>query len=445
MGNEAKAWRCLVCGYIHYGDEPPDSCPVCGVERENFEAVALEAPAEARATSAGRIVIAGAGIAGLSAAEAVREAAPNTEIVLLSAETDLPYYRLNLTRFLAGEIEASGLPIHPHEWYVQNRFDLRTGRKLERIEPADKSVLLDDETRLEYDKLIITTGAHAVVPSLPGSELPHVFTLRTAEDAKMILNHLEPGMSVAGIGGGILGLETAGALARQGAKVTLLEAFDYLMPRQLTAGGSERLAHHLYKLGIDVITQAQADTITAGHLHLKDGTILPADLVIIAVGVRSNCAILKEAGLAVNRGVAVDHFMRTSHPDILAAGDACEHAGVMYGSWSAAQFQGKIAGMNAVGRPTAFGGIPRSHALKILGKDMFSIGTIAPPDETYTPLEEQLDDDYRMFMMHEGTLAGALLIGNLALMAACSQAIEAGTSLGPMESADQVAAALTAT
>jgi nitrite reductase (NADH) large subunit len=413
------------------------------VGRENFEAVAVEAPAEETAATAGRIIIAGAGIAGLSAAEAAREAAPNAEIVLLSAETDLPYYRLNLTRYLAGEIGDTDLPIHPHEWYVKNGFDLRIGRKLEHIEPADKYVLLDDGTRLEYDKLIIATGAHAFVPSLPGSDQPHVFTLRTADDAKKILDHLEPGMHVAGIGGGILGLETAGALTRQGAKVTLLEAFDYLMPRQLTAGGSERLAHHLYKLGIDVITQAQAEKIGSENLQLKDGTTLPADMVIVAVGVRSNCTVLKEAGLPVNRGVLVDNFMRTSHPDILAAGDVCEHHGVMYGSWSAAQYQGKIAGMNAAGRPTEFGGIPRSHALKILDKDMFSIGAIAPLDESYTLIDEQLDDDYRMFMMHDGVLVGALLLGDLALMAACSQAIESGSALGPVASAAQVAAALT--
>ncbi|HSR87481.1 MAG TPA: FAD-dependent oxidoreductase, partial [Pontiella sp.] len=246
----------------------------------------------------------------------------------------------------------------------------------------------------------------------------------TCGDANTILDAVPPETQVVCIGGGILGLETAGALARRGANVTVLEAFDHLMPLQLNAAGSDVMVQHLYTLGIDVITGAQTEKIDAETVHLKDGTTLAAQVVVITVGVRANDEMLKEAGLPVHKGVLVDNFMRTSNPDILAAGDVCEHDGVLYGSWSSAKYQGTIAGMNAAGNPTEFGGIPRVHMLKVLGKNMFSIGEIRSGDGSYSCIDGHSDGNYRMFMVHDGLLVGALLIGDLKLMNACRSAIE---------------------
>jgi len=424
MGNEGTAWRCSVCGYIHYGDNPPDECPVCGASANDFDEIEQEAPETVEISAANRIVIAGAGIAGLSAAEAAREAAPDAEITLLSAETEPPYYRLNLTRYLAGEVADSDLPIHPLKWYEEKRIQLKLGASLAKVHSSDKKIELLDGSQIDYDKLIVATGAQPFVPPIEGKNQPQVHTLRTAGDAKAILGAVSSESQVVCIGGGILGLETAGALARQGAGVTVLEAFDHLMPLQLNAAGSDILVEHLYTLGIDVITLAQTEKIGTSTVQLKDGTVLPADVVVITVGVRANDRMLKDARLPVHRGVLVDNFMRTSNPDILAAGDVCEHDGMLYGSWAAAQYQGKIAGMNAAGQPTEFGGIPRSHMLKVLGKKMFSIGEIRSGDGSYTCMDDHTDGNYRMFMLHDGVLIGALLIGDLKLMNACRSAIE---------------------
>lgn len=429
MANQEKVWRCTVCGYIHRGDAPPDECPVCGALARDFELIEDTAPVQSKGTGGSRIVVAGAGIAGLSAAEAARETAPDAEIVLLCAETDPPYYRLNLTRYLAGEIADEDLPIHQLDWYAEKRIDLRLGRTLASVQPIQKTVTLDDGSEMGYGKLVVATGAHPFVPPISGSELPHVYTLRTTSDAKVILDAVSKDTQVVCIGGGILGLETAGALARHGASVTVLEAFDHLMPRQLNSKGSDVIAQHLYTLGIDVITQAMTSAIEAHTVQLKDGTTIPADVVVVTVGVRANCKMLTDAGLPAHQGVLVDNFMRTSNPDILAAGDVCEHDGVMYGSWAAAQYQGKIAGMNAAGKPTEFGGIPRSHLLKVLGKDMFSIGQISAGDGSYTCFDDLSEGNYRMFMLHDGVLVGALLVGDLQLMAACRKAVEAGMDM----------------
>jgi nitrite reductase (NADH) large subunit len=439
-----QAWRCVVCGYLHNGEAPPDECPVCGAPASEFEVVESQAePTAAAGTAASnRVVIAGGGIAGLSAAEGVREVSPDAEVIVLSAEDEFPYLRVNLTRYLAGEMPENKLLIHDRAWYEERKIDFRTGIELEKILPTHKQVTLSDGSTLDYGKLIVATGAHPFVPPVEGSDLPHVHTLRTRSDTTAILSAVDKGTNVVCIGGGILGLETAGALARHGAQVTVLEAFDYLMPHQLNATGSELLTEFLYTLGIDVITPAKTVKIDAKSVALDDGTSLPAELVVITVGVRANCAALAAAGLPVHHGVLVDNFMRTSNPDILAAGDVCEHDGVLYGSWAAAQFQGKIAGMNAAGRPTEFGGIPRSHTLKVLGKKMFSIGEIVSPDGSYTCIDEQDGKDYRMFMLHDGFLIGALLIGNIKLMAACRKAIEGHLQIGKVSTAAEVAEAI---
>ncbi len=430
MTNGKKAWRCQVCGYIHDGDEPPAACPDCGASASDFETIDQAAPADVEVSAASRIVIAGAGIAGLSAAKAVRDTAPDAEITLLSAETEPPYYRLNLTRYLAGEVAEGDLPIHSLKWYEEHRIHLVLGTSLAKVHSPEKKIELLDGSPLAYDKLIVATGARPFVPPIPGSEQPHVHTLHTSGDAKTILSAVSPATQVVCIGGGILGLETAGALARQGASVTVLEAFDHLMPLQLNAAGSDVMVQYLSTLGIDVITQAQTAKIEAKTIQLNDGTLLPADVVVITVGVRANDQMLKNAGLPVHKGVLVDNFMRTSNPDILAAGDVCEHDGVLYGSWIVAKKQGKIAGMNAAGTPTEFGGIPRSHLLKVLDKDMFSIGQILAYDGSDRIIEDHPDENYRMFMVHDGVLVGALLVGDLKLMSACRKAIEGGTRIG---------------
>lgn len=442
MATWEKSWRCRICGYVHNGEAPPDECPVCGAPASEFEAAEAEkaaAPATDKEPTARKIVIVGAGIAGLSGAEAAREASPEAEITLLSDENEVPYYRLALTRYLAGEIGDADLLIHPASWYAEKRIELRLNAAVTEVRPSEKNVVLENGETAAYDKLVVTAGAQPFVPPIPGADLPHVFTLRTADDAKAILKSVRPGSKVTGIGGGILGLETAGALAKRGASVTVLEAFEHLMPRQLNRTGSEVLCRHLDTLNIEVMMNAQTERITGNSVQLKDGRSVPTDFVIITVGVRSNLRILEQAGLTANRGVWVDHFMRTSDPAILAAGDICEHDGVMYGSWTAAQFQGKIAGMNAAGSTAEFGGIPRSHMLKVLGKDMFSIGTIKADDGSFQVLEELKNGNYRMFMLRGGQLEGCLLLGSLELMPAAARAVQERTEMPQFRSAAEAA------
>ena len=431
--NTETTWRCSICGYIHYGNEPPQPCPICEADAADFKEIEVAVRPERRDVGHDRIVIVGAGVAGVSAAEAVRTHAPQAEITLISKEEDLPYLRLNLTRLLAGEFQEKNLPLHPEAWYGENRIALIRGRSVDRLLLTEKSIQLENGKLIQFDKLIVATGAHPFVPPIPGAALKQVFTLRTTEDVRQLLDVVEPGTRVVCIGGGILGLEIAGALAKQQAKVTVLEAFDYLMPLQLNAEGSRVLEQYLNSLDIEAIVGAIADCIigdgAVSGVHLKRGQLLPAEVVVIAAGDRANTELLEQAGLRVRKGVLVDNFLRTTHPDIFAVGDVAEHDGVRYGSWSPALYQGRIAGMNAAGVPTEFGGIPRSHVLKVLGKPMLSIGTVTPSDGSYRMVEDHADGGYRMFMFRDGRMAGCLLIGKLKLMKPVRKAIQAGLDL----------------
>jgi nitrite reductase (NADH) large subunit len=297
------------------------------------------------------------------------------------------------------------------------------------INLTEKSVVLENGVALHFDKLIAATGSHPWVPPVPGTALQKVFTVRDVDDVRQILDVVGEGTRVVCIGGGILGLETAGALAKQKAAVTVLEAFDYLMPMQLNPEGSRVLQAHLKTLNIDVITNAIADCIIGdgkvSGVHLKRGLLVDAEAVVITAGDRANSELLENAGLTVKKGVLVDNFLRTAHPDIYAVGDVAEHDGVRYGAWSPAMYMGKIAGMNAAGVPTEFGGIPRSHMLKVLGKPMLSIGTVKPTDGSYRSVEDHADNGYRMFMFRDGRIVGCLLIGKLKLLKPVRKAVQA--------------------
>ncbi|NLB55627.1 MAG: FAD-dependent oxidoreductase [Lentisphaerae bacterium] len=425
----AGKWRCLVCGYEHEGDGPPDTCPVCGVGSNRFESIPVaEATNDEKRPEVRHVVVLGGGIAGISAAESARKHMPDIKITLVTAEMQLPYYRINLTRYLAGEIEASSLPLHPEDWYKSRQIDFISGVEAKRIDLEQSEVVLENGTRISYDKLILALGAHPYVPSFPGTQFDGVTTLRNREDTDCILSAVSEGASCVIVGSGILGLETAGGIARRGGKVTLLEQSEYLMPRQLNRAAAGLLLNRLNDIGIDCHLNAKvSELIGNGHVtgvRLKSGELLPADLVVIATGVRSNTKLAVDAGLKVNHGVLVDDFLYTSNPDILAAGDVAEHRGLLYGTWSAAQSQGIIAGMNAGGAQAEFGGIPRAHTLKVLGLNLVSIGVFEPLDDTYRIVAEEKDGFYSCFVFKDNKIAGSILLGNSKSVSFVKKAIE---------------------
>ncbi len=425
----AARWRCLNCGHVHTGPEPPAECPVCGAPADRFEPVPQEgAEAAGGGPPVGNLVVVGAGIAGVSAVEAFRQHAPEAAITLISKEAEVPYYRLNLTRLLAGELAEEELPIHPRGWYDEQRVELQLGAEVRSFSVDDKQVELRDGRTVTFEKLVLASGAHPFIPPFPGAHLDGVTSLRTSGDVRHILEASLAGMQCVCIGGGLLGLETAGALARRGAHVALLESHQWLMPRQLSRRAGELLAQHVVQVGIELLTEARTEAIVGDErvaaVELADGRTVPADLVVVATGIRPNSYVARRAGLEVNKGVVVDNHLATSHPDVLAAGDVAEHRGALYGTWGPSQFQGSIAGMNAAGLAAEFGGIPRSNTLKVLGLDLLSIGQFEPEDGSFQVIEQESAGRYFRFVFHDTHLVGAILLGDTSITARLKQAIE---------------------
>lgn len=440
-----KRWRCINCDFIHDGDEPPQSCLICGVGPEQFEPVADAGQQAAGTGFTGKIVVIGGGIAGISAAESARQNAPEASVTLICQEPNLPYYRLNLTRYLAGEINIAALPLHPLDWYAEQRIELMLETEVTAIDPAAKTISIKGREQLSFDRLVLATGAHPAVPPISGINRRNVTTLRTCADAERILSACRPGAQIVVIGGGLLGLELAGALALRKIQVTLLEGADWLLPRQLNRAAGERLADEARTLGVKLVCGAKIKELDGDEqvrmVQLESGEQIAADMVIITAGVRSNSYLARMAGLKVNNGVLVDNHLRTSEPDIFAAGDLSEFQGMLYGTWAPAQSQGVVAGGNAVGQELTFEGTPRSNSIKVIGAELFSIGQIHPDDASYQ-IYEEIGKNYSYFVFRDSQMKGAILMGDSSCSSAIKKLIETQRSCSDMLSGAKTVAEL---
>ncbi|NOY14551.1 MAG: FAD-dependent oxidoreductase [Deltaproteobacteria bacterium] len=423
----SNRWRCTICDHIHNGSEPPPRCIVCGAASDLFVALAEEPSPQEASGGSRKILILGGGIAGLTAAEEARKRLADAEITLLCKEACAPYYRLNLTRFLAGEVTEAELPIQTDVWFDQQRINLIKGEALQ-IDRRQKQVSLRDGRTLSYDRLILTNGSHPFVPPIPGATHDGVFTLRTINDAHRILERLQPGLPCVCIGGGLLGLETAAALARQGAAVTILEGHSWLMPRQLPQTAGELLKAHLEKLGISVLCAATIQELAGDErlrsVLLNDGREIPAALAVISTGVRPNSCLARQAELKVKRGLLVDDRMATSAADIFAAGDITEHNGRLYGIWPASYAQGAVAGINAAGGSAEFTDLSMATRIKVVDVDLFSIGQLNLADASYRLIEKCDGENYCGLVCRDNHLLGAALFGDTSLAGLLKESIE---------------------
>lgn len=433
-------WRCVNCEYIHKGSDVLEVCPVCGAKKDSFEPYFKEENNK-KDTGNVKILILGGGIAGISAAEEIRRNSEKAYITIVSAEKHLPYYRLNLSRYLAKEVNRENLNIYPESWYKENGINLIQGKEAIEINTDKNKVKLEDDRELSYDKLIIAMGAHAFLPPIPGNNLKNVVTVRKIENVEQILGEMNKIESCVCIGGGILGLEVAGAIAKNGVKVTLLEGSDWLMPRQLNKKAAIILTKYLKNIGVEVKENAKVKEIIGENscqgVALSSGEVLKSKIVIITTGVRTNTYLVRKAGLEVDKGLIVNNYMETSNKNIYGAGDVTEYNGTLYGLWNVAQFQGKVAAQNAIGNETQFGGIPRSNVLKVLGLDMFSIGEFNPKDGSYYQYEQEGSDKYFNFVLRDGKMVGSIIIGDKALIIKVKQAVEKGMNF-PHELYDDV-------
>jgi len=326
--------------------------------------------------------------------------------------------------------------VHGASWYGENRITLISGRRIMHVHAIEHEVTLDDGTAISYDRLLLANGASPFVPPLPGADQTGVFTLRTLDDADALLARIVPGATVVVVGGGLLGLEAARALAERGMKATIIEFAGRLLPNQLDERSAEMLVEHLQASGITALLGAESQQIVSGEhgatgVLLKDGRLAQGEFILFSTGVRPNVTIAQEAGIAIGRGIQVNDSMQTSAPDVYAAGDVVEHRGRVYGIVPPCLEQARVAAQNMVSPGTAtYEGSIMSSSLKTCGIDVLSMGNINPTQEQHVQvIQAQGQQAYRKVVLENGIIVGVILYRTMNGARQLQQALRSHTDL----------------
>ncbi|WP_321863729.1 FAD-dependent oxidoreductase [Burkholderia cenocepacia] len=348
-----------------------DGLPCWRVERHDGRAVVIDArpaavpPAPKAAGLPASVVIVGGGAAAIAAAVTLRQEGYPHAITLLSADADPPYDRPNLSKdYLAGTAEADWLPLRAPSFYAEQRIDVRCNTRVARIDPAQRAVELADGSRIEYGALLLATGAEPNRLNVPGADLPHVCTLRSRADCDALIAKLKTARRCVVVGASFIGLEAAAALRTRGLDVHVVAPDTHPMGRVLgdALGDAIKALHEAH--GVVFHLGATPARITPDSVTLSNGDVLPADVVLVGIGVHPNVALAQDAGLAVERGVTVDRFLQTSAPGIYAAGDIARWPDPLTGErirvehWVVAERQGIVAARNLLGQQRPFDAVP---------------------------------------------------------------------------------------
>jgi nitrite reductase (NADH) large subunit len=365
-----------------------------------------------------KLVVIGNGMAAGRALEELFERAPGAyEVTIFGAEPRVNYNRIMLSPVLSGEKAYEDILIHDDAWYETHGITLHRGKPVVEIDRAAKRVIAADGTVADYDQLLVATGSLPFVVPIPGATLPGVVTYRDLDDVNKMLAAAQTGGRAIVIGGGLLGLEAAAGLKAQGMEVTVLHLMPTLMERQLDPSSGYLLQKAFEDRGIAVRCKANTHAIlgdaSVTGVRLDDGTELPADIVVMAVGIRPNAVLAKEAGLATNRGVLVGDDMRTSDPDIFSVGECVEHRGLCYGLVAPLYEMAKVVGAQLAGDETAaYSGSVTATKLKVTGIDLFSAGDFSEAkDRQDIVLRDAARGIYKRLVLKDNRIVGAVLYG----------------------------------
>jgi nitrite reductase (NADH) large subunit len=369
-----------------------------------------------------QLVVIGNGMAGMRAVEELIARAPDRfSITVIGAEPHPNYNRILLSAVLAGEKTFDEIVLNPHGWHSEHGIRLLAGTRATAIDRAARTVALADGTSLAYDKLLLATGSRPLAPPIPGLGFPNVRAFRDIADAQAMIAAVSAGGRAVVIGGGLLGLEAAWGLKRRGMAVSLLHLMPTLMERQLDIAAGELLRRDLAARGIAFFTNSQTEEIVgddrAEAVVLADGRRIPADFIVLAVGIRPNIDLARLADLDVNRGILVGDDMATSDPDIYAVGECIEHNGQLFGLVAPIWDQAKVCGARLAGDANAvYVPPPVFTSLKITGIDVFSAGRLAAADaaDEEITLHDEKRGLYKKVILRDDKVVGSVLYGSVA-------------------------------
>jgi nitrite reductase (NADH) large subunit len=378
-----------------------------------------------------KLVVVGNGMAGMRAVEELLKLAPDLyDITVFGAEPHPNYNRILLSPVLAGEMTINDIILNPLGWYADNGIRLHVGKLVTKIDRTARKVIAADGTEEEYDRLLLATGSTPFMLPVPGNDLPGVISYRDIKDTDEMIATAATHKHAVVIGGGLLGLEAANGLKLRGMDVTVVHLMPWLMERQLDKVAADMLKASLEARGLKFLLEKQTEALLGGEsgrvaaIRFKpapgydpgDGLEIPADLVVMAAGIRPNTALAESARLHCNRGIVVNDTMQTYDPRIYAVGECVAHRGIAYGLVAPLFEQAKVCANHLANFGIArYTGSVTSTKLKVTGIDLFSAGNFmggAGTDEIV--LNDAAGGVYKKLVVKNDTLVGAVLYGDTA-------------------------------
>ena len=368
-----------------------------------------------------KLVMVGNGMAGVRTLEELRKIAPDLyDITVFGAEPYANYNRILLSPVLAGEQTIDDIMLNDVDWYAENNITLHLGKKITQIDRVKRCVIAEDGTSVDYDRLLLATGSTPFMLPVPGKDLPGVIAYRDIHDTNAMIDAAKVHTHAVVIGGGLLGLEAANGLKLRGMDVTVVHLPATLMERQLDEVAGKMLQNSLEQRGLKFMLAKNTKELVAGAdgrvaaLRFTDGSEIPAQLVVMAVGIRPNTALAEAAGIHCDRGIIVNDTMQTFDPRVYAVGECVNHRGTVYGLVAPLFEMAKVCanhlGNFGIGR---YQGSLTSTKLKVTGIDLFSAGDFMGGegmDEIV--LSDPIGGVYKKLVLKGDKLVGACLYGD---------------------------------
>nr|WP_243116449.1 FAD-dependent oxidoreductase [Fonticella tunisiensis] len=364
-----------------------------------------------------KIVVVGNGAAAVSAVKAIRNIDQQSEILVFGEEKFHPYYRIKLSKSLLGGLDEEKILIQNKQWYESNNITLCLGQRVVGLAPEKKEIILQSGASVSYSRLLLANGASNLTPPIEGIDKLGVFTLRSLNEAFMVIDYLKNIKTVLLIGGGVQNLEIANVLCKSGKKIIIAEFAPRLMARQLDDFASNKLKQSIESHGVEVMLNTQINEILGNDkvegFITQEGIQRSCDMVIYSTGIMPNIQIAQNTSLSISRGIKVNERMETNVNDIFAAGDIAEFNGRVYGLWSIATQQGKIAGANICNQGLIFEPPAPVTIMDAFGLSLNSIGDIEERQDTELLIE--VDDKnnryYKLFIRNK-RIVGAIILGD---------------------------------
>jgi len=367
-----------------------------------------------------KILIVGCGTAALAALKQIRKINSQAEVRLVSMESHLPYSPTSLPYVISGRMKEAEIAMATEDFFKKMDAELLRGKKVERVNTAEGTVLIDSGETESYDALLIATGSEPVMPQIPGLDRGQALVLRTLDQARDLAARMRGSKTAIVLGAGLIGMHVAQCLAEKGVQVKVVEMLTSILPAYFDKDASSMIQRELAGHGITFFTGRKAAKVTwkknGVEIKVEGGEALEADLLLVATGVAPRIAFLRGSGIEMNGGIKVDSRMRTSVTNVFAAGDVASAKGFLTGEHGVnailpnAAEQGKIAGSNMAGMVMEYEGWLPMNAFKFFGHLAVSVGKASPSAGDEVLAETRGENGYRRLICNNGLLLGATFI-----------------------------------